>query len=250
MRTSAWVSCALAGASVVGMGTAASAQDVRTPSTSPQEWENEIAIYFWMPRMEGEVEIQNVTGDVDGDFDDTLKNLESSFGLHYELWEHDSWGIGGDLFRMVLEDDPDVPAGDGDLEIEFVQAEALFIGRTRAGKACLDFFGGARWTILDSHYEAPGVDDDRSRNYVDPIIGIRVGGALSNWFHLSFRFDIGGFDIGTDLSSNLVFLGTVYASPTVKFTFGWKSYVFEIDDSDHELDLSIEGPLLSASLGF
>src|SRR5262245_6998979 len=101
MRISARVAWALAAMAVFGMAASARAQDVRKTATSPQEWENEIAIYFWMPRMGGEVEIQNVEVDVDGDFDDTLKNLDTSIGLHYELWEHDSWGIGGDLYRMV-----------------------------------------------------------------------------------------------------------------------------------------------------
>jgi len=250
MRISAGLSFALAWAAVLGMGAEASAQDIRKTSTSPNEWENEIALYFWMPRMGGEVEIQNVDLDVDGDFDDMLKDLDSSIGLHYELWEHDSWGIAGDFFRMVLSDDPDVPAGDGELETEILLAEALFIGRTRSGQAYLDVFGGFRWMSLDSHFEGGGVDEDRSRSYLDPIIGIRVGAMLSPWFHLSFRFDIGGFDVGTDFSTNTVFLATAYASPTVKFSAGWRTYAFRIDDSDHEFSLTVDGPLISVHFGF
>ena len=250
MSISSRVSCALAGAAVFGMAGVASAQDVRKTSTSAHEWENEIALYFWLPRMSGEAEIQNLSLDVEGDFDDTLKNLNTSVGVHYELWEYDSWGIGGDLYRMVLEDDPDVPAGDGDLKADFTLAEAVFLGRTRSGQAYLDVFGGFRWMRLETDFDGAGVDDERTKDYFDPIIGIRVGAMLADWFHLSFRVDIGGFDVGTDLSSNLVLLATAYATPTLKFSLGWRNFSFAINESDHDFDLSIMGPIFSASFGF
>lgn len=238
------MSCALAGAAIAGAGAPASAQDIRRPSSSVQELENEIALYYWLARMEGDVDIQGVSGDVDSGY------AKSSLGLHYELWERDSWGGGIDLFRMVLEDDPDVPAGEGNLKTEVALAEAMFIGRTRSGQTTLDFFGGLRWMTLKSRFEAAGVDEDRSRNYVDPIFGVKAGSALSEWMHLSLRVDFGGFDIGTKLSYNLIFAATVNVSPTVSLGFGWRMFGFEIDDSDHEFDLRLNGPLISAALGF
>jgi hypothetical protein len=181
MKVPAWVSCALAGAAVLGMGTPALAQDVRKPSNAPNEWENEVAIYFWLTHMAGDAEIQGTNLDVDSDYDDMLKNLTSSVGVHYELWQHDAWGIGADFYRMVLEDDPDLPAGDGELQNEFLTAEATLIGRMRTGQAYLDYFAGVRWMNLETHFESPGVDEDRTRNYVDPII-IKGGNVVLCWF--------------------------------------------------------------------
>ena len=250
MRISTPLSFVLSLAALAAAGNAARAQGAQ-PSGLPEGWTADIAFYFWMNDLSGNVATGGLSAEVDADFGDLADSIESMFAMHFEAWERDTFGGFFDLTWMNFEEEPEFPGGgEGQLDAAIGFVEAGFAARTRRGAAFFDMLVGFRVVRFESALESPsGQDEENARTYFDPLIGVRVGVDIVPWLSASFRFDAAGFGVGTEMTGNMVFLANVHVSPTMDVIGGWRSMALEIDEDNFDLDLQLKGPFLALNFG-
>ena len=119
----------------------------------------------------------------------------------------------------------------------------------------LEALGGTRYVYSETELDVPGfagVTQDRS--YLDPFFGIRGRFDWTEDLFLQVRGDVGGFDIASDLTWQLI--GLVGYSPWDSTTVlaGYRLLDIDYDDGSganrFELDVQIRGPFLGVAFGF
>jgi len=114
----------------------------------------------------------------------------------------------------------------------------------------LDLLAGARFFYLCNTVK----DEDellleKKLDFIDPYVGLRYLLQLKKWEN-RIRFDVGGFDIGSELSWKFnVLLGyelnqksTIYA--------GYQAYDVNYKKGDFNYDVLTSGPILGLKLNF
>src|SRR5262245_1240451 len=122
----------------------ATAQERQLPrEDAPTQYS--IGFYLWMPDMMGDVSIQDVTAEADADFGDLFDNLDSTFGLHFEVFQREQAGAWFDINWLNLRQEPDFPTGSGTIEQALGIVEVGAAKRFRHGEGWFDFLVGLRW---------------------------------------------------------------------------------------------------------
>lgn len=229
--------------------------DEPAPEAEAQEkkWRFDFAVYLWMADLEGDFTIGPVTGEADAEFGDLLDHLKIAGTLHFEAWSRDRVGILADLNWMAFEDENDL--GPGPLEVTVTQTVGITEGaagfRIKEGEAYVDLIAGLRWIFVDTEVEIDGTPkESEAHSYLDPIVGIRFGLEAADWLLLSFRADVGGFGVGTDMEGSMTALAAFRLSPMFAVIAGYRSFAMEITDDDSSIDLRMKGPLLAFDIGF
>ena len=92
-------------------------------------------------------------------------------------------------------------------------------------------------------------------DWVDPFIGGRFMVPLTNDIEFSFRGDIGGFGVGSDLAWSIV-SGLKYRIPSKmpgfypSFALGYKVLSYDYDKNGVLIDLTFQGPVIGFDLAF
>lgn len=210
-----------------------------------------MGFYLWMPDMMGDVTVRNVTAEADADFGDLFDNLDSTFGLHFEVFHREQAGAWFDINWLNLRQEPDFPTGSGTIEQALGIVEVGAAKRLSHGMSWFDILVGLRWIRVESEVDIPSVgDEENARDYLDPLVGIRVGGDVAKWLTISMRVDLGGFGIGTELSGHFSFLLGFPVGPGFDIVAGWKSMSIEVDEDNYDLDLLMRGPIFAFNFGF
>jgi hypothetical protein len=228
----------------------AAAQE-RTYSREDSPVQYSIGFYLWAPDMQGDLTVGGATTEADADFDDLFDNLDSTFGLHFEVFQRQQAGAWFDINWLNIRQEPDFSGGSGSIEQALGLVEVGAAKRWQHGMSWIDFLVGLRWVRLESEIDIPTVgDEENARDYLDPLFGVRVGADLARWLTMSMRVDIGGFGIGTELTGHLSFLLGFQVGPGFDIVTGWKSMSIEIDEDNYDLDLLMRGPILAFNFGF
>jgi len=113
------------------------------------------------------------------------------------------WGIGVDAVYMALGTDIDRPSAN----IDFNQGAYTFIGLRRLSEK-VDLLFGARWNVLQGKldFKEPPLQGvfEETKQWVNPIVGMKFNQRLGGRCSFSFEGDIGGFGAGSDFAWNLV----------------------------------------------
>lgn len=94
-----------------------------------------------------------------------------------------------------------------------------------------------------------------SVDWIDPFVGGRFTAPLTDDIELSFRADIGGFGVGSDLAWSIV-TGLKYRIPWEPlgvhpwFALGYKVLSYDYDRDDTLIDLTLQGPVTGIGLTF
>lgn len=226
-------------------------------SEKDKNWDFSLApLYIWMVNMEGDLGIGPVdANNVDIPFDDIFDNLESIFTIHFEGLHRSNWGFLFDLSYL----DVSVTETAGPLSRVFkvdmttVLFEAGGYYRYQNGPNVVDFLGGVRYTELepDVTVTPPGNNRNRTEDWIDPMIGLRYFYHFNDKWLLALRGDIGGFEVGSDFTWNVI--GLIQWQP-------WK-YAgilagYRVLDQDYEegsglsrfkWDMRLHGPVLAVN---
>ena len=120
----------------------------------------------------------------------------------------------------------------------------------------LEATAGARYTYLRSRVEFVGTGPligvqgtiDKSKNWIDPIVGGRALWNPHKSWQVNFEADIGGFGAGSDFSSNLN-AGIFYRiTDWLLLWGGYRALYTDYDKNDFKFNAWIHGPYLG--LGF
>jgi hypothetical protein len=112
------------------------------------------------------------------------------------------WAVGVDAVYMALGTDIDRPSAN----VDFNQGAYAFTG-VRELNENVDLVFGARWNVLQAKldFKGPillGTFDD-TKQWVDPIVGLKLRQSLGGKWHFTMQGDIGGFGAGSDFAWQL-----------------------------------------------
>lgn len=240
----------------------------QVPSDHSQ-WTFDGAVYGWLMATQGTLGLKGLDADIDNSFADTLKASDSlmAFMAHGEA-RRDDIGIFLDISYVDLGYDgvtvgPSTADASNDLAI--VEVGGLYrFGRWPTGVAVqpgswtLEGLGGLRYSYIDGEIDVVGGPAvERSKDWVDPFIGLRAVAELSPAWEVSLRGDIGGFGLGSDFTWQLAgLLGYRFLlfGADAKTVVGYRAlsqdYKTGSGANRFKWDTTLHGPVLGLSFRF
>jgi len=239
-----------------------------TPAFAQENW-TEIGTYLFMPGIEGDAKIGDVTSDVDVTFNDILENLDFGF-MGFIEHRRGKWSYIGDFayLKVSAEDTKSRTSVSSlalDAELEQTIAEA-FIGyrvfeqNIQGAQFGIDLLGGVRFNDLaielDAQASLLGLTTSASRNpdeeWLDGVIAVRLQYGQENGWATSLWADIGD---GSDSSSYQLagFVSYLFKN-NIRVLGGYRlyhiEYIGESGGRRFDLDLDYTGPMIGVAYRF
>ncbi len=219
---------------------------------APRGWYGRLAPYFWAAGFDGDVTVGSRTVSVNKNFSDIFQHLD--FGaLGAGEVGYDNWSVFADVIYLDLSTDKTSPgpaAVSASASFQEWIATAALNWRLFASRwGSFKLLAGARYFNMsaDLTLRLPErtLTPSATKDWFDPIIGARGRVNLPLHLFIPFYADIGGFDVGSRVSSN------GYAG--LGYTFGWLDVVlayrylyydyketnFKLDAVNHGLEVGV-----------
>lgn len=226
--------------SVIGAGTA-SAQAL----TQGLQWA--VTPSLWGTGMDGAVRL----GAVGGEVGETLGDIELSGTVRLEA-KGPVWTLRAAITAGGNEHD--LETATGTLDADMFTAE-LVSGWQFSETAELIF--GARYYDADAELDfasfGPGMGPatfGSDQSWVDPIVGIVYGGQLARYWNYTFRLDVGGFGLGSDLAVNLRTEFLYEFNDSVSLQLGYRAFDVDYDNNRFVYDILQQGPEVGLRFAF
>lgn len=234
---------------VVPNAQAQQASDTWTFSASP---------YVWFSGISGTVNVGSREASTSASFGDILGNMQFAFMGTAEA-RYGRFAILGDLIYLSVSQDvtPRSSAysgGNTSMQNLGLGLAALYrVVEDPAGT--LDVGVGIRpwWidTTVNLHAgAAPARSSSASVTWADPIIAIRGNLRLTDRFSVSGYGDIGGFGVGSRLTWQVLGSLDWRFSDRVVMRAGWRHMVVEPTVGQAQMNLTISGPIIGATIRF
>ncbi len=208
-----------------------------------ETWGYAVNTYLWGAGLDGEVAARGRSVEIDQSFGEILEHLE--FGFAGVVRAHKgTWAVTGEFMYMGL---GATVGGSNPIEVDVDQwMIAGDVGYQVAES--VEVLGGARVMSLQNKFQSPfRVTVEVDKTWVDPVVGIRFAPRLSEKWQLWTRFDIGGFEVGSDLTWQLNANAVWQFSDRSALTFGYRVLDIKYDDEkgDNEFvyDATSHGPI-------
>lgn len=175
------------------------------PNEYPPRWQFEVTPYLWAVRIKGDVRTAPLPqASLDLRFADVLSSLEFGLMGAFEA-RRGRWGLLADAIYTRNAGSARV-AGvlDADLELSQTLLSAGLFQRLAEGPAVLDAIAGLRYNRMTAETQiatdGARVSGSRTRDWIDPYVGVRVMIPLSKRWSAVGYADGGGLGIGSDLA--------------------------------------------------
>lgn len=211
-----------------------------------EHWEYEAAPYLWAAGLDGTTTVGDLSVESDHGFSDLVDKIDFGFTGAFEA-RKGRWGILFDAIYIKLSDDVGSPRGT--VDVEAVQQMYTLGGAWRAleGPTPVDLIGGLRYNYLKPTLGLGGVERGRSKDALDPYVGVRGHYPLDPRWTLVGYLDVGTFD-GSDYAWQLL-VGASYAwRPDRSLKFGYRQLKTKYSGERIELDTTMQG--LYVGVGF
>jgi len=222
--------CGQAGAAIIALLAAAIGSAEAQSAPVDGRWRFAISPYLLMPYMAGTTGVGDLTVDVDATPGDIFSRLQFGAMLVAEA-NNGTWGVALDGIYMDLEQS----AVEGRLSATAgMQQTAVELTGLRRVTGWAEVLVGGRLNLLSAGLATKGLQA-RSREgdeaWVDPYVGARLQVPGTGEWVVSFRGDVGGFGLGSDLAwqvqprvgyrfSGLFELGVTYRVISMDYTGG------------------------------
>ena len=235
------------------IGLACTAMIVSAAPARSDGLEYSLTPYFWATGLDGSVNLGAVSGDLNASFSDVLDNLEMAIPIHFEA-RGPVWTLIAELNYVGL--GQDLGALEGTADVDMLMFEFLSAWQFKDN---LELIFGARYTDMsvELQFPAPPVGGDVTRfdegqSWVDPVVGIRYAGQLNRrgTWHSSFRADVGGFGLGSDLVVNVRAAVGVDLSYVTRLWFGYHALDIDYDRNEFVYDMLQQGPEIGLRFKF
>src|SRR3954468_24804627 len=176
----------------------------------PGDWHFRAQFNLWAAAISGTAGNAKTAVDVDASLGEIFKNDTVAPEFQFEAGTG-KWSILFDAMWLHLGDDATTSSGgrdadfDGDFGFIDIAGGYEFKRLNVRGKTvALDALLGFRWTSVDTSIQvkegaAPRPKADDNKDFIDPYIGIRARGYLSDKYTLTGTATVGGFGVGSDL---------------------------------------------------
>jgi hypothetical protein len=233
-------------------------------------WAVIVSPYAWAASLNGDGSLAGFDTDVDVPFSDVLKHLDFVVMGNVEI-TNGSWGVYFDAQHVRTSQDEQLLANELDLGIKttslsagafFKAYEAELGGQTvfnRPRTISIEPTAGIRWTRLEGTVHFLGLSAQKSADWVDPFIGLRVNADLTDRWNLFSSVDVGGFDVGSKFTINaqsyLGYRTTMFGKPTIlRAGYRMLHQDYENDDftgaSKFRWNVTQHGPVVGFSMRF
>jgi len=214
------------------------AQSQGTSGKSPDEWKFTLAPYLMLPWMNGTTAVRGHEVEVDVGPSQIFKNLQFGAMGYFEA-RKGPWAAGVDAVYMALGTDIARPSAN----VDFNQGAYTFTGMRRLNDK-VDILAGVRWSVLQGKLDFKGPlllgTFEQTRQWVDPIVGLKLKQRLGGRLSFSMEADIGGFGAGSDFAWQLfpvlgfdlgrrTTLGIGYRVLSLDYTTGNENQQFKYD---------------------
>jgi hypothetical protein len=234
-----------------------------------EPWIVSLRVPVWVPSLSGTLgsgssTIEGGKGDelVDKLFD-SASEFKFAFMGGVEV-EKGPWSFAMDAFYVSIGTEVSFTLNDQpvlDAEVEALVGYA-FVGyrfaRVPLGRSgcCLDVTAqaGIRGYSVSFFAETANLRVDREKDWIDPIVGLRLEAPLGRRFRAGLHGDVGGFGIGSDLSWSVgAFLEWQFACHWA-LSLGWNvlDVDYEVGSGDRRFswNLQLSGPMLAVKYTF
>jgi opacity protein-like surface antigen len=176
-------------------------------AASDDEWKITIAPYFFAMAADYDSTIDGRTANIDMSFKDIIDDMDVLGGaLRMEAWKGD-WGILLDGIYTNMEGDfgpkDNLSTKTTDIMIDLLGAYRLLKKTFLDRPLIVDIGAGLRYHYLKqkAHFSLSGprlkIKAGESYDWVEPLVGTRIGWSLTEKLTLITSADMGGFGIGS-----------------------------------------------------
>jgi len=241
------------------LGLAWSAAQASAQSTSPLSnagWQGQFVPYLWASGIDGQVGINNRTADIDASFGNILSHLH--FAAMGMADAHlNKFVVLADAFYTDLRGEDATP---GPLFSSVEPQQKVFFLTPQAGyrvvnrsDASLDVLGGVRLWHLSSELQfqsglLPGVNLERSRGWVDAIVGARARKDFSHKWAANVYGDVGGG--GSDPTYQIVATANLNLHERYGLALGYRYLKVDYDKDNFLMDTALKGPIVGFEIKF
>jgi len=218
--------------------------------TQSEDWKFRVVPYLMGASMDGKTTIRGREATIDLSAGEIFDNLKFGFMGYFEA-SKGPWGFGSDTIYMALGTFTEVPPANVDVK----QLAWTFWG-IREINPWADLVFGARWNRIEGEldFKGPDIQVRDTKNWVDPLVGVRLSSDRSRRFHAGFLADIGGFGLGSDLAWEIFPTVGVNLGRHATATFGyrWLDMDYETGEGNERFgyDVLIQGPAFGLSFSF
>jgi hypothetical protein len=253
-------------AMVLGAGllVAATASVAQAQDEDPTAWHITFTPYLWAAGLYGDVTVHGVDAHLDASFVDILDHTDTLVGLQGHLEAaRGPLGVYGDFFYVKTKvEDAGIPGLDVTTKMWFAEFGAQYrVFDTRIERVpglTLDVYAGGRYANLELDVDRPvGPSLNQQVDWIDPLVGARVGVHFSEHVFLLVSGDIGGFGVGSDLAWSLMgLLGYKWEGAGLEWAIlaGYKAlsedYTTGSGPTRFRWDVTMHGPILGFSIRF
>lgn len=177
------------------------------PAAQSGDWNITVAPYLMLPWMDGKTALRGLEVDVNVAPSDIFSNLQFGAMGSFEARKA-KWGLGVDAIYMALGSTVErVPlvGNRANADVDVNQGAYTFQGIRQLNEK-VDFTFGMRWNVIDGRIGLKGPQQtvvEQTKQWVDPIIGLKFKQRLRGPASFTLQGDIGGFGVGSDFSWHL-----------------------------------------------
>jgi hypothetical protein len=248
----------------IGLLITGTASVARAADPDPDAWHVGITPYVWAAGIYGDVTVKGQNAEVEASFLDLLEETDTLVGLAGRLEvTKGRFGVFGDVFYVKTEvEDSGTTRLDITTRMWFIdfggQFRVLDTTDDRVPGLTLDVYGGGRYSYLELDLDTAGAPSlNQSKEWVDPIVGARVGVHFSEHVFLLFAGDVGGFGVGSDFAWSILGLfGYKWQSGTTEWAIlaGYKALGQDYESGSgaqrFRWDTVMHGPVLGFTVRF
>jgi hypothetical protein len=199
-------------------------------TASSEEWEFSVTPYVFFAGLKGAVGVQRQTAVVDARFPDIFRNLDFAMMGTFEA-RKGNWMILTDAMYMSLSGKRVTPSpffSDIDVEVKQTIIDPEVGYRVvRHERGAIDLLAGVRIWHVKPHLTfqpriLPLVDVEESKNWADPVVGVRGIANLSPRVFVTGKFDVGGFGVGSDFTGQAFGAAGFQIKPRIALLGGYR----------------------------
>lgn len=234
-------------------------------------WRFEIAAYLWLPDIDGPVGAAGIEGTIDWGIDDWVDviddaglagigSLEVGYGRFGAFFETYFYNLESRSQSLLFNESVDLRRISADLGVSYTvyQREA---STELAEPLRVDVLGGLRYSSINIDVRLsprlPIGSDlvvSRTEEWVEPFIGARAVVPLSERWSLLGRLTLGGFDVGSRLTWDLMAAARYRVTSAVTVLGGYR--IIDIDYNrgsgldEFLFDVQAQAPFIALVVSF
>lgn len=209
-----------------------------------KSWQFEVTPFFWGLAFDGSSTIGELPAlDIDMGIDEMLENFNAGAAV-FAIAKKNSWSMITEATYLSLEETTHT-AGIGlkqNLDTYLFMAAA---GYRLPTEVALDVYGGARFMRMDVGVERNGTEKrNGDKDWIDPLIGLRLSLPLAKSITFHLNGDIGGFGVGSDFTYMIMPVLTYQFNGFIAGKMAYRWLDVDYDKDDFSMNMLISGPML------